>query len=91
MENSIQIITRSLIAPSGNSDSPSICHVQEPTQALNHILDSGGADEGKSSLKPTATPTAKLLLRGVKESVDASPPLKSVAEGLYYILDSSKV
>jgi len=46
------------------------------------------ADESKWK---TASATAKLLLRGVKESADAFPPLKSVAGGLCFILENWEV
>ena len=39
----------------------------------------------------TASATARLLLRGVKESADAFPPLKSVVGGLCFILDNCEV
>ena len=39
----------------------------------------------------TASSSAKLVLRGVKDSVDAFPPLKSVAGGLCFILDNYEV
>jgi len=48
-------------------------------------------DENKSDLKPLASSAAKLLLRGVKESADAFPPLKSVVGGLCFILDNCEV
>ena len=49
---------------------------------------SAAADENKSS---TASATAKLLLRGVRDSADAFGPLKSVAGGLCFILDNCEV
>ena len=49
------------------------------------------ADETKSNWKSTASATAKLLLRGVRDSADAFPPLKSVAGGLCFILESCEV
>jgi len=42
-------------------------------------------------LKSLASSTAKLFLRGVNESADAFPPLKSVAGGLCYILENCEV
>jgi len=48
-------------------------------------------DENKSNWKSTASATAGLLLRGVKESADAFPPLKSVAGGLCFILENCEV
>jgi hypothetical protein len=48
-------------------------------------------DEKKSNWKGTAFATAKLLLRGVRESADAFGPLKSVAGGLCFILENCDV
>ena len=39
----------------------------------------------------TVSDTAKLLLRTVRDSADAFPPLKSVAGGLCFILDNYEV
>ena len=39
----------------------------------------------------TASSSAKLVLRGVKDSADAFPPLKSVAGGLCFILENYEV
>ena len=52
---------------------------------------SAAADETKSNWKSTASATAKLLLRGVRDSADAFGPLKSVAGGLCFILESCEV
>jgi hypothetical protein len=49
------------------------------------------ADENKSNWKSTASATAKLLLRGVRDSADAFGPLKSVAGGLCFILENCEV
>lgn len=49
------------------------------------------ADEKRSDWKSTAFSTVKLLLRGVRDSADAFPPLKSVAGVLCFILESSEV
>ena len=49
------------------------------------------ASEKKSSWKSTAYATAKLLLRGVRDSADAFGPLKSVAGGLCFILENCEV
>ena len=51
----------------------------EPSTATN---------DKKSSWKSTALATAKLLLRGVRDSADAFGPLKSVAGGLCFILEN---
>ena len=48
-------------------------------------------DESKSSWKATASASAKLLLRGVRDSADAFGPLKSVAGGLCFILENCEV
>jgi len=52
---------------------------------------SGAADQKKSNWKSTASSTAKLLLRGVRDSADAFGPLKSVAGGLCFILENCEV
>ena len=49
------------------------------------------ADEKKSDWKSTAAATAKLFLRGVRDTADAFGPLKSVAGGLCFILDNCEV
>ena len=49
------------------------------------------SNEKKSSWKSTAFATAKLLLRGVRDSADAFGPLKSVAGGLCFILENCEV
>ena len=51
------------------------------------------ASDGKKSeqWKSVASATAKMFLRGVKESADAFPPLKSVVGGLCFILDNFEV
>jgi len=52
---------------------------------------SAAADENKSDWKSTVSASTKLLLRGVRDSADAFPPLKSVAGGLCFILDNCEV
>ena len=52
---------------------------------------SAAADETKSNWKSTASATAKLLLRGVRETADAFGPLKSVAGGLCFIVENYEV
>jgi hypothetical protein len=47
--------------------------------------------EKESGWKSTASATAKLLLRGVRDSADAFGPLKSVAGGLCFVLDNCEV
>ena len=46
--------------------------------------------EKKSNWK-LASSTAKLFLRGVRDSADAFGPLKSVASGLCFVLDNCEV
>ena len=48
-------------------------------------------DENRSDWKSTMSDSAKLLLRGVRDSADALGPLKSVAGGLCFILDNCEV
>ena len=52
---------------------------------------SAAADENKLGWKSTASSSAKLLLRGVRDSADAFGPLKSVAGGLCFILENCEV
>ena len=49
------------------------------------------AEEHKSNWKSTAAASAKLLLRGVRDTSDAFGPLKSVASGLCFILENCEV
>ena len=48
-------------------------------------------DENKSHRKSTVSASAKLLLRGVRDSADAFGPLKSIAGGLCFILENGEV
>ena len=52
---------------------------------------SDATGETKSNWRSTAFATAKLLLRGVRESADAFAPLKSVAGGLCFIVENFEV
>ena len=47
--------------------------------------------ERGSNWRSTASATAKLLLLGVRDSVDAFGPLKSVAGGLCFVLENCEV
>ena len=49
------------------------------------------ADEDGSDWKAMVSASAKLLLRGVRDSADAFGPLKSVAGGLCFILENYEV
>jgi hypothetical protein len=72
-----------LIAPSDISTAPDqIPDVLHPDE---------GAAENKSNLESTSSATAKLLLRGVRDSADAFGPLKSVAGSLCCILENGEV
>ena len=51
----------------------------------------GAIDKKKPNLKSLASSTAKQVLRGIKESADAFPPLKSVAGFLCFVLDNYEV
>lgn len=58
---------------------------------VKNVQPSTAADESKPGWKSTAPASAKLLLRGVRDSADAFPPLKSVAGGLCFILENCEV
>jgi len=49
------------------------------------------ADETQRDRKLTASVETRLILRGVKESPNVYPPLKSVAEGLCFVLDNWEI
>ena len=57
---------------------------------VNTVVQSSAVHK-KSDRKSTAFATAKLLLRGVRDSADAFGPLKSVVGGLCFILDNCEV
>ena len=59
----------------------------------NPVQDALGSGKGKPTTQWTSvlSATAKLFLRGTKESADAFPPLKSVVGGLCFIVDSFEV
>jgi len=63
----------------------------EGSNADERVQPSAAADENKSDWKSTASASAKLLLRGARDSADAFPPLKSIAGGLCFILDNCEV
>ena len=66
-------------------------HVPVPLHRDKSGKPSAAADENKSNWKSTASSTAKLLLRGVRDSADAFGPLKSVAGGLCFIVENYEV
>ena len=53
--------------------------------------DSAAADETQQNWKPAASAETKLILHRVKESPNAYPPLKSIAEGLCLTLENCEV
>ena len=81
-----------LIAPLDNADTPAVPgRVQGDPHSDENAEPSTVSNEKKSSWKSTALATAKLLLRGVRDSADAFGPLKSVASGLCFILENCEV
>ena len=52
---------------------------------------SSAVDQNRPDWKSTASSSAKLILRGVRDSADAFGPLKSVAGGLCFILENCEV
>ena len=63
----------------------------EQQGSTGDFTDPGAIDGNKSYLKSLASSTAKLVLRGVKESADAFPLLKTVVGCLCFILDNYEV
>ena len=63
----------------------------EHSRSAGDSANPGQIDKNKSNLKSLASSTAKLVLRGVKESADACPQLKSVLGCLCFILDNYEV
>ena len=81
-----------LIIPSQNSGNPAVLdHTQKGLHLDENAEPNATANEKKSNWKSTALATAKLLLRGVRDSADAFGPLKSVAGGLCFILENCEV
>ena len=63
----------------------------EPNADNESVEPSAAADENGSDWKSIVSSTAKLLLRGVRDSADAFGPLKAVAGGLCFILENCEV
>ena len=81
-----------LITPLDNPETPAVPdRVERDPRPNENAEPRVAADEKKSSWKSTAIATAKLLLRGVRDSADAFGPLKSVAGGLCFILENCEV
>jgi len=88
--NNILLVVIPLTVSSAHIDTPAVPdHAQEVLRPNEG--QPSGADENRSNLKSLASSTAKIFLRGVNESADAFPPLKSVAGGLCYILENCEV
>ena len=62
-----------------------------PNAENEDVRESAAADENSPGWKSTASSSAKLVLRGVRDSADAFGPLKSVAGGLCFILENCEV
>ena len=76
-----QVVVDSDREPEGNE---SDMEVESPGLSVS-------LDEHKSSRKSTVSASAKLLLRGVRDSADFFGPLKSIAGGLCFILENGEV
>ena len=76
-----QLVTDSDLEREGNE---SDMDIESPGQNVT-------PDENKSHRKSTVSASAKLLLRGVRDSADALGPLKSIAGGLCFILENGEV
>ena len=88
----ISLRLRYLIIPSHNVDASTVLdHAQKELSHVENAEPNATASEKKSNWKSTAYATAKLLLRGVRDSADAFGPLKSVAGGLCFILENCEV
>jgi hypothetical protein len=75
-----------------DADSPPILdHVWEPSKSSTHLLDPGVTSEDTPNRNPASSTAIISILRGVGESSEAYPPLKSVARSLCVILDNCEV
>jgi len=81
-----------LIVSSDNTDTSTVPdHTSEDICSNQSTEPNTAANENKWNWKSTASETAKLLLRGVRDSADTFPLLKSTARGLCFILDNCEV
>ena len=81
-----------LTIPLQNADASAVLdHAQKRPPPDGNTESEPVPNEKKSSWKATTFATAKLLLRGVRDSADAFGPLKSVAGGLCFILENCEV
>jgi len=63
----------------------------EPNAEDESVGPGVSTDGNKTDWRSTASASARLVLRGVRDSADAFAPLKSVAGGLYFILENCEV
>jgi len=63
----------------------------EPNVGDKRVEPSAALGKNRPDLGSTAAASAKLLLRGVRDSADAFGPLKAVAGGLCFILENCEV
>ena len=62
-----------------------------PSAENENVGASAAVDENRPDWRSTASSSAKLVLRAVRDSADAFGPLKSVAGGLCFILENCEV
>ena len=62
-----------------------------PNAGNENVGASAMTEENRPGWKSTASSSAKLVLRAVRDSADAFGPLKSVAGGLCFILENCEV
>ena len=80
-----------LITPLHNADASAVPDRIRKGLPDENAQPNAAASVKKSSRESTASAAAKFLLRGVRDSVDAFGPLKSVAGGLCSILENCEV
>ena len=66
-------------------------HRPKETHPGESIGSGSVADKKRTGRMSTISATAALLLRGIRDSADVFIPLKSVAGGLYFILENCEV
>ena len=89
MNNIIPLLP--LMSPLDNTGNSAISFkIQDVLSSNQSKLNTRDGNKFKEWMS-TASATAKLFLRGVNESADVFPPLKSVVGGLCFILDNCEV
>ena len=93
LAQNVHLITFSSDRPSDSYGHPSALNETEGTDAgsSNPVAGPSATGDNRSNIKSLVYSGAKLILNGVKESADAFGPLKSVAGGLCFILDTFEV